>query len=162
MSKWTKVLKASIDNNKCNNVIDLMKDNNIDVDEASPNFVAEFASGYGYELTSEEVVYISDNYVKGYGVEYRNMHTAIHHVIVTDTKEKAEQILNLLNKLHNVSDEAKKDEIQIDSELQILWEDINNLQTNSFEINDRNIDDNGIYNGIKIINYDGNIPDIWE
>lgn len=162
MSKWTKVLKASIDNDKCNKVIDLLKDNGVDVDVASPNFVAQFASDYGYELTSDEVVYISDNYVKGYGVEYRNMQTAINHIIVTDTKEKAEQILNLLNKLSNVSDEAEKDEIQIESELQILWEDINNLQTNSFEINDRNIDDNGIYKGIKVINYNKHIPDIWE
>lgn len=60
MSKWTKILKASIDNDKCNKVIDLLKDNG--VDEASPNFVTQFASDYGYELTSDEVVYISDNY----------------------------------------------------------------------------------------------------
>ena len=62
MTKWTKVLKASIDSDKCIKVIDLIRDNGVDADEVSPNFVAQFADDYGYELTSDEVVYISDNY----------------------------------------------------------------------------------------------------
>lgn len=154
MVKWTKVLKASIYSDQCNKVIDLMKDKNVDVDEASPNFVAEFASDYGYELTSDEVVYISDNYVKGYGVEYRNMHTTIHHIIITDTEEKAKQILELLEK--TLQEETNEQEIQF------IWEDINTLANDDIEINYRNIDDNGIYKGIKVINYNEHIPDIWE
>ena len=152
---WTRVLKASIDNDKCNKVIDLMKDNGVDVDEASPNFVAEFASDYGYELTSEEVVYISDNYVKGYGVEYRNMHTAIHHIIITDTEEKAKQILELISK--TLQEETNE------KELQFIWEDINTLANDDIEVDYREIEENnGIYKGIKVINYNEHIPDVWE
>lgn len=152
---WTRVLKASIDNDKCNNVISLMKDNGIDVDEASPNFVAQFADDYGYELTSEEVVYISDNYVKGYGVEYRNMHTAIHHIIITDTEEKAKQILELISKtLQEETDEQ---------ELQFIWEDINELSNDNIEVDYREVEENnGIYKGIKVINYNEHIPDVWD
>lgn len=155
MSKWTKVLKASIDSDKCNKVIDLLKDNDVDVDDASPNFVAQFADDYGYELTSDEVVYISDNYVKGYGVEYRNMHTAIYHIIITDTEEKAKQILELLEK--TLQEETNEQEIQF------IWEDINTLANDDIEVDYKEVEkNNGIYKGIKIINYDGNIPDIWE
>ncbi len=154
MSKWTKVLKASIDNDKCNKVIDLLKDNGVDVDEASPNFVAQFASDYGYELTSDEVVYISDNYVKGYGVEYRNMHTAIHHIIITDTEEKAKAILEYLKESEDKTDEA---------EIEFAWININSLANDDIEVDYREVEENnGIYEGIKIINYNGDIPDILE
>lgn len=89
-----------------------------------------------------------------YGVEYRNMHDGIHHLIVTDTENKAKQLLELLEKtLQTETDEQ---------EIQFIWEDINELSTDDIEVDYRITENsNGIYKGIKIINYDQIKPDIY-
>lgn len=89
-----------------------------------------------------------------YGVEYRNMHDGIHHIVITDTENKAKQLLELLAKtLQNETDEQ---------EIQFIWEDINELSTDDIEVDYRETENsNGIYKGIKIINYDEIKPDIW-
>ena len=59
--RFVRVLKAY--NEDCENIIELMLDENIPTREASPNFVADFAWNHGYEdLSSNEIVWISDNY----------------------------------------------------------------------------------------------------
>ena len=42
-------------------VVYYIKKNNINIENCSPNFVANIAYTKGISLTSEEVVYISDN-----------------------------------------------------------------------------------------------------
>lgn len=59
----TNHLKPVIEpNHKTRTVLDLMYQEKVDPEYASPNFVAEFAYNRGIHLTSDEVVYISDNY----------------------------------------------------------------------------------------------------
>ena len=43
-------------------VLNLMYDEGVEYEYASPNFVADFAYNRGFELSSQDVVYISDTY----------------------------------------------------------------------------------------------------
>lgn len=96
-----------------------------------------------------------------YGVEYRDMHTGIHKLITTDTKEKAEQILDLLNQLEEPELVTEPNE-EMDNAW-VTWDEINNLSTDCFEVNYRETEkSNGIYNGVQIINYSDIKPDIYE
>lgn len=101
-----------------------------------------------------ETVWDSQEDIDKYGVEYRNMNDGIHHLIVTDTESKAKQLLELLEKtLQTETDEQ---------EIQFIWEDINELSTDDIEVDYRITENsNGIYKGIKIINYDQIKPDIY-
>ena len=47
---------------KINYVLNLLKEENVNPEIASPNYIADFAYNRNIELTSEEIVYISDNY----------------------------------------------------------------------------------------------------
>lgn len=97
-----------------------------------------------------------------YGVEYRNMHDGIHYLLVTDSKEKAEQILAYLKELENPDTTVYDDNEIMDNSI-FTWDEINKLATDGFEVDYKETEaSNGIYNGIQIINYDEIKPDIYE
>ena len=97
-----------------------------------------------------------------YGVEYRNMHDGIHYLLVTDSKEKAEQILAYLKELENPDTSVYDDNEIMDNSI-FTWDEINKLATDGFEVDYKETEaSNGIYNGIQIINYDEIKPDIYE
>ena len=50
----------------------------------------------GYILVEADNYNESSDNSAQYGVQYRSMHTGIHNLIITDNKEHAERILNLL------------------------------------------------------------------
>jgi hypothetical protein len=90
-----------------------------------------------------------------YGVEFRDMTTAIHNVIYTKNKENAITILDLLEQIEKCEDEGK---------CEFLWDEINKFDTETHEIDFRRtieidkkryVDDEGC----MIINW--LIPDIW-
>lgn len=97
-----------------------------------------------------------------YGVEYRNMHDGIHYLLVTDSKEKAEQILAYLKELENPDTTVYDDNEIMDNSI-FTWDEINKLAIDGFEVDYKETEaSNGIYNGIQIINYDEIKPDIYE
>ena len=97
-----------------------------------------------------------------YGVEYRNMHDGIHRLLVTDSKEKAEEILMFLNKLEN-PDTNDLDDNQIEDDAFVTWHLINSLANDCIEVDYREIEEgDGNYNGIYVINYNDIKPDIYE
>lgn len=83
-----------------------------------------------------------------YGVEVRDMRTAIHNLFVTNTKRKAEKILTLLKKIENTNEEH-------------LWNDISALCQDSFEINYRDIKDDCMYDDVYVINHFEVKPDVY-
>lgn len=96
-----------------------------------------------------------------YGVEYRDMHTGIHQLLITDTKEKAEEILGLLNKLENP--EPTEDENEQADNAYFTWDIINQLANDCIEVDYHETEEgDGNYNGIYIINYNEIKPDIYE
>lgn len=96
-----------------------------------------------------------------YGVEYRDMHTGIHQLLITDTKEKAEEILGLLNKLENP--EPTEDENERADNAYFTWDIINQLANDCIEVDYHETEEgDGNYNGIYIINYNEIKPDIYE
>lgn len=107
---------------------------------------------------------IKEEKIKYYGVEYRDMHTAIHNLIYTDTKEKAEEILADLKQIEENPDTTvfNDEEGGTVPNSVVMWNDINDLAKDSIEINYRDVDDNGMYDDIFVINYDGPKPDIYE
>ena len=54
--------KAMTRESKIGKVIRLLRSNQVETDLCSPNYVADFAHRRGIELTSEEVVHISNIY----------------------------------------------------------------------------------------------------
>lgn len=97
-----------------------------------------------------------------YGVEYRNMHDGIHRLLVTDSKEKAEQILAYLKELEN-PDTTVYDDNEIMDNSYFTWDEINKLADDCFEVDYREIEEgDGNYNGIYVINYNDIKPDIYE
>jgi hypothetical protein len=62
ISKVNESLNENIDFYKVKKVARLLKSSDVDPDIVSPNYVADFAYNKNIKLTSDEVVYISDNY----------------------------------------------------------------------------------------------------
>lgn len=96
-----------------------------------------------------------------YGVEFRDMHTGIHNIFYTDTKENAEQILAYLKELEN-PDTTVYDDDEITDNTSFIWDEINRLAFDCFEINYRDVAEDGMYDGIYIINHNDATPDIYE
>lgn len=92
--------------------------------------------------------------IERYGVEFRNMNKGYYNIIITDTEEKAKEILKYMEELEDETDEK---------EIIFIWEDINSLTIDTIEeINTEKVENlKGIYKGIKVINYNGNIPQLW-
>lgn len=96
-----------------------------------------------------------------YGVEYRDMNKGIHNLIITDTKEKATEILNLLKQIEQIEHSDSETNENMDNSY-FTWEIINDLAQDSIEVDYRQTErSGGNYKGIEIINYDENKPDIW-
>lgn len=95
-----------------------------------------------------------------FGVEYRDMHTGIHKLIVAESEKKAQNILDHLKELENPPEEMEANEYS--DFAYVVWGLINDLAYDVFEINYRDVDDNGMYDDIKVINYDEIKPDIYE
>ena len=114
------------------------------------------------KIVRDERVDESLNEELQYGVEYRNMHDGIHRLLVTDTKEKAEQILAYLKELEN-PDTTVYDDNEIMDNSYFTWDEINKLADDCFEVDYREIEEgDGNYNGIYVINYNDIKPDIYE
>lgn len=96
-----------------------------------------------------------------YGVEFRDMHTGVHNIFYTDTKENAEQILAHLKELEN-PDTTVYDDDEITDNASFIWDEINRLAFDCFEINYRDVAEDGMYDGIYIINHNDATPDIYE
>lgn len=88
-----------------------------------------------------------------FGVEYRNMHDGIHRLLITDTEEHARDVLDNLKQLENAEDEDT---------IMFARDDISRWVKEEIEINYRDVDDNGMYGDIQVINYDEPKPDIYE
>lgn len=83
------------DKDKCNKVIELLKKEKVETDEASPNFVADFANKKGIELTSDEIVWVSDNYNNSVKKEEscKKAETAEEIKDIEEIKEKAKEAI---------------------------------------------------------------------
>jgi hypothetical protein len=64
-----------------------------------------------------------------YAVKYRDMQTATYSLLVVDTKNKAEEVENLLMIL-----EKPPEDFDYEFDAQFIWGDINKLIVDSFEI----------------------------
>ena len=92
--------------------------------------------------------------IEKYGIEFRNMNKGYYNIIITDTEEKAKEILKYMEELEDETDEK---------EIIFIWEDIDFLAIDTIEEIDTDKIERlkGIYKGIKIINYNKNIPQLW-
>lgn len=96
-----------------------------------------------------------------YGVQYRNMRTGIHELLYTDTQENAEQILKYLKQMENLDSDIYSEE-ELEHQINFIWEEINKLDLGGFEINYRDVNEDGMYDDIYIINHADTKPDIYE
>lgn len=94
--------------------------------------------------------------IKGKGLfKVRNMRTGIHELWVVKSGVKAKEIQDIIDMLDGIKD---------DEEYEIISIHVSNLLDkiveNSFEVNFRDKDDKGNYEGYIVINKD-NIPDVY-
>jgi hypothetical protein len=71
-----------------------------------------------------------------YAVEYRDMHSAIHHLLLCETEERAIQVFDILLGIKELQDEGvEENEDAIDD----AWSQFDELVDDDVEINFRNI-----------------------
>lgn len=115
----------------------------------------------GLKQKREKILNETNTQINYYGVQYRNMRTGIHQLLYTDTKEKAQKILNYLNKMEKLGADTYSEQ-ELEHQINFLWEEINKLHLGGFEINYRHVKEDGMYDDIFIINYANIKPDIYE
>jgi hypothetical protein len=139
--------------------------------EAVRKFIDKNLEKLAQQNTIEESYCVTENterslneintQINYYGVQYRNMHTGIHQLLYTDTKENAQQILSYLNQMEKLDTDIYSEE-ELEHQINFLWEEINKLDLGGFEINYRDVKEDGMYDDIFIINYADPKPDIYE
>lgn len=132
-------------------------------EESFETIAQVMSNGYVEVLEStnkESKKQLDENHGFNFGVEYRNMHDDIHRLIVTDTEDKAKDILSVVKEIENLG----KDENMTAEEYELvaagLYDTINSLSNDTVEINYRDVQD-GMWKDIKVINAD-ETPDLYE
>lgn len=101
-----------------------------------------------------ETMWDSEKDIDKYGVIFYDKYEGVNNVAIVDTEEKAKEVLKMLNELEDIEDETERE---------IMWEDINNMVNNYKERFSREIENsNGFYKGIKFINYNDKVkPSVY-
>jgi hypothetical protein len=79
--------------------------------------------------------------------EVRNMHTAIHELWVLKKGTRVKTIQNTLKLLDNYVNEEQYERLT-----NVVYRILENYITNSFEVNFRDKDNNGNYEGYEVVN----------
>lgn len=103
-----------------------------------------------------------------YAVETRNMHNAQHEIFVFKDLDDAEVAVDLFNAMDDIYEEEGTEEIEhspLFLEINLLWEELNNMKYEHFEVNYRWRSDDGQYKLkddriVQVINPD-NVYDIY-
>lgn len=132
-------------------------------EESFETIVQVSSNGYVEVLESankESKKQLDENRGFNFGVEYRNMHDGIHRLIVTDTEDKAKDILSSVKELENLGKDGNMTAEEYELVAASLYDTINSLSNDVVEINYRDVQD-GMWQDIKVINAD-DTPDLYE
>lgn len=87
--------------------------------------------------------------------EVRNMHTGIHELWVLEKGTRVKTIQNTLKLLDNYVNEE-----QYELLTNVVYRILENFITDSFEVNFRDKDNNGNYEGYEVVNK-FSVPDVY-